>query len=70
MRELIEIAVSNLLIAAILASIAVAVTRSRRSPAFAHCLWLLVLVKLVTPPIVRVPILVSPFGEASPLQRR
>ncbi|MFH1267903.1 MAG: M56 family metallopeptidase [Planctomycetota bacterium] len=34
-------------------------TRVCRKPALSHCLWILVLVKLVTPPIVSVPLPVS-----------
>ena len=35
------------------------VTRAYRKPALSHCLWILVLVKLVTPPIVSVPLPLS-----------
>jgi beta-lactamase regulating signal transducer with metallopeptidase domain len=47
---LIESVVSNALVASVLAIFAFAVSRWRR-PALAHGLWLLVLLKLVTPPL-------------------
>lgn len=48
--------VSNVTIAAALAVVAVLIGRLTRSPQIRHTLWLLVLVKLVTPPIVELPI--------------
>ncbi len=51
MRTLIETALSNALVACLLALLAFAVSRWRR-PALAHGLWLLVLLKLLTPPLV------------------
>src|SRR6266851_4295074 len=58
MHTLLETALSNALAASLLALLAFAVSRWRR-PALAHILWLLVLVKLVTPPLV--PIYLPPF---------
>jgi len=52
--------VSNVLLALFLALIALFVKRCLRWHAAAHILWLLVLVKLVTPPLVRVPLAASP----------
>jgi beta-lactamase regulating signal transducer with metallopeptidase domain len=51
MRTLIETALSNALVACLLALLAFAVSRWRR-PALAHGLWLLVLLKLLTPPLI------------------
>jgi bla regulator protein BlaR1 len=52
--------VSNMLLAVVLAVTAWLVRRWLRWPAVAHLLWVLVLVKLVTPPLVRVPLHASP----------
>ena len=46
---------SNILIAAVLALLTLAVARLWRNPHVTHALWLLVLIKLVTPPIVEIP---------------
>ena len=58
---------SNVVIAGILAVFALALTRFWRSPHLAHALWLLVLIKLVTPPIVQLPLgrFTMGDGEAS-----
>ena len=47
---------SNVLFAACLAVFATLLTRAWRNPHLAHALWLLVLIKLVTPPVVRIPV--------------
>jgi beta-lactamase regulating signal transducer with metallopeptidase domain len=54
MNAILEIAASNFILSALLASVAIAATRVWRSPQLAHGLWLLVLLKLVTPPLVSV----------------
>ncbi len=51
---LLQFVISNLLLSVPLALIASAVHRSQRSPIVAHLLWVLVLAKLVTPPIFSV----------------
>ena len=48
--------VSNVFLALLLALAAWCIQRWLRRPAIAHCLWVLVLVKLVTPPLVSVPV--------------
>ena len=48
--------VSNVAVAGALALLALGVTRIWRDPHLAHALWLLVLLKLVTPPIVPAPV--------------
>lgn len=66
MMTLFSIVLSNLLVAALLAIPAWLVSRWGRRPALAHALWVLVLVKLVTPPLLRLPLPllnVSPSGE-------
>jgi bla regulator protein BlaR1 len=54
--SLIDLALSNLAVAAVLALVAAAVGRCCRRPAVTHALWVLVLVKLVTPPVIAIPI--------------
>jgi bla regulator protein BlaR1 len=49
--------ISNLLVASVLGFVAWRVSRRGRHPALAHALWVLVLVKLVTPPVVDLPVL-------------
>jgi beta-lactamase regulating signal transducer with metallopeptidase domain len=56
MSWLIESALSNALLATPLAVLAWALGATLRRPALAHALWLLVLVKLVTPPLVSLPV--------------
>ena len=49
--------VSNLFLAGLLALVAWSAGRAfRRYPAVAHCLWVLVLVKLITPPLLDLPV--------------
>jgi beta-lactamase regulating signal transducer with metallopeptidase domain len=55
MRTLLEMGLSNAVFAAILALPVAAIGRLCKRPALAHSLWLLVLLKLVTPPLVAVP---------------
>ena len=47
---------SNLVCAGGLALMAFSVTKVWRNPHLAHALWLLVLVKLLTPPLVEIPV--------------
>jgi beta-lactamase regulating signal transducer with metallopeptidase domain len=54
--DLLNLGLSNAVAAALLALVAVAVGAVCRRPALVHGLWLLVLLKLVTPPLVRVPV--------------
>jgi bla regulator protein blaR1 len=56
MTSLVEIGLSNAAMAAVVAVVAACLCRLYRRPAFAHGLWLLVLVKLLTPPLVSVPL--------------
>ncbi len=59
MTWLLESALINAILATVLACVAAAVTRWGRRPALGHALWLLVLIKLVTPPLVELPIHVT-----------
>jgi beta-lactamase regulating signal transducer with metallopeptidase domain len=52
-----QLAVSNLCVSGALAAIAYGVQRHGRHPLLAHLLWLLVLVKLVTPPVFTMPLI-------------
>jgi beta-lactamase regulating signal transducer with metallopeptidase domain len=65
MQTLVETAVSNALVASVMALVAFGVSRLRR-PALAHGLWLLVLVKLITPPLLPVYL---PVFESAPAGR-
>jgi beta-lactamase regulating signal transducer with metallopeptidase domain len=61
-----EIALSNAAVSAVLAVVALAAgSMCRRRPALVHGLWLLVLLKLLTPPLVRIPL---NWPEQSPAQ--
>src|SRR3954469_18428879 len=55
MAPLFELGVTNAALARVLALIVWCVTRFIRQPALAHVLWVLVLVKLVTPAVVSIP---------------
>ena len=55
MYSLIEIGIVNALTAAALALVLLLVGRYVRRPAVLHAMWILVLLKLVTPPLVEIP---------------
>ena len=54
--SIIDCVVSNVAIAAVLALVAVLAGRIISRPQITHTLWVLVLVKLVTPPVVHLPV--------------
>ena len=57
MNAILEIGLSNALMALVLAMVAAAAATMRKShPALVHALWLLVFVKLLTPPLIAVPV--------------
>lgn len=56
MADVLEIGLSNAAMAAVLTVLAAGLCRLYRRPTFAHGLWLVVLLKLVTPPLVPVPL--------------
>ena len=67
MESLVNALLSNALTATGLALAPLALSRFGRSPALVHSLWLVVLLKLVTPPLVQVPLIVtSPTTQANP----
>ena len=59
-----QVALSNLLFASVLAGLAYLIHRSGRHPGLAHGLWVVVLVKAITPPLLLLPIL--PGSTAAP----
>ena len=59
MESLVHIMLSNALVAAALAIVPLAVRRLAHSPALVHILWLLVLLKLITPPVFLIPVAIA-----------
>src|SRR5216683_7856185 len=55
-----QVVLSNAVVATVLALLASAVALFSRRPALVHSLWLLVLIKLITPPICRVEVFQLP----------
>ncbi len=53
---ILEAVLGNLAVATALAGVALVVGRWANRPALAHVLWLLVLLKLLTPPVVTIPV--------------
>jgi beta-lactamase regulating signal transducer with metallopeptidase domain len=64
--DLLSIVVSNAVAATVLAVAAIAVGAVYRRPALVHGLWLLVLLKLVTPPLVYIPVAWPMGAESEP----
>ncbi len=63
MNTLVEIGLSNAVAAIVLTLPAIAVSWYSRRPALAHGLWLIVLLKLVTPPLWSIPLTWAPAEE-------
>jgi beta-lactamase regulating signal transducer with metallopeptidase domain len=57
---LVRVALSNTLLAAMLALAALAISRTFRRPALSHALWLIVLLKLITPPLWNIAVPLMP----------
>lgn len=68
MTTLLSIGVSNFCIALVLAALAFALQHSKRHPAIAHLLWVLVLIKLITPAFITIPIVPVPASSAQDTQ--
>ena len=68
MNSLFEAALSNAVIALPLALIAILVSLKTRQPKLSYMLWLLVLLKLVTPPIVFLPVAILDQPEVVAIQ--
>lgn len=66
MNGVTETLIANVAMACALACVAWLLTRTRKRPALAHLLWLLVLVRLVAPPLL--PIAVIPLPEVTKTQ--
>ena len=60
MGWLVSIAISNAIVATLLGVLAYVICRKTKSTSFAHLLWVLVLLKLVTPPLFGIPLPVLP----------
>jgi beta-lactamase regulating signal transducer with metallopeptidase domain len=56
MQRFLEISLTNAVLATALAVVAVLVSRVCKRPAVSHTLWLLVLLKLLSPPFVTIPV--------------
>ncbi len=56
MQEVLSIALTNAIVASVFAIVVFAITRVVKAPSLARALWILVLAKLVTPPLFVVPI--------------
>jgi beta-lactamase regulating signal transducer with metallopeptidase domain len=67
MESLVHVMLNNALVATSLAAVVACLGRARRRPALIHGLWLLVMIKLVTPPVVSVTVpiasVVAPVAE-------
>ena len=59
METALRLVLTNAAAAAVIATVALVASRLVRRPAVAHALWLMALVKLVTPPLVPLPLLPS-----------
>jgi beta-lactamase regulating signal transducer with metallopeptidase domain len=65
MNLLVQALLSNVAIVAVIAVAVYTLTRIWRNPQLAHALWVLVLLKLVTPPVVNVPLPAWFLAESS-----
>ena len=64
MESLVHILLSNAVVATLMAAMVAAVSRICRRPALTHSLWLVVMLKLVTPPLVPVSLPVANIFSA------
>ena len=69
MEALLSLVVSNAVVATVLAVAAAVVCCCCRRPAVRHALWLLVLLKLLTPPLIPLPIAWPQASDAPPAPR-
>src|SRR5882762_3921193 len=65
MQPFLEITLTNIAMATALAMLAALIARVYRRPALSHFLWLLVLLKLITPPLVPVRLALPSAMEAA-----
>ena len=66
MESLVHTILSNALVATGLAIVPLCVRRLVHSPALVHTLWLLVLLKLITPPVVSMPLAIAAVAPEVP----
>jgi beta-lactamase regulating signal transducer with metallopeptidase domain len=68
-EAILRVTLSNTLLAAILALVALAISRTFRRPALSHAMWLIVLLKLITPPLwnVALPLIPPEKTQKEPL---
>jgi beta-lactamase regulating signal transducer with metallopeptidase domain len=68
-EAILRVALSNTLLAAMLALTALAISRTFRRPALSHAMWLIVLLKLITPPLwnVALPLIPAQKTHKPPL---
>jgi beta-lactamase regulating signal transducer with metallopeptidase domain len=67
MNTLWTVGLSNVAVALVLAALAYAAGRYGRRPALTHGLWLLVLLKLLTPPLFSVPVIRTQAPASAPV---
>src|SRR5579885_2590331 len=67
MQSLLYLALSNAILATLLAAIVAVVTRFCRRPSARHALWLLVLLKLITPPLLPLYVTLPQSEKVEPL---
>ncbi len=65
METVFQICLSNTIVSLAVAAAAVVAGAVGRRPALAHGLWVLVLIKLVTPPLMRIPLAPAPLPKAA-----
>src|SRR5438552_7291192 len=65
-EAILRVTFSNTLLAAVLALAALAISRVFRRPAVSHALWLIVLLKLLTPPLWHIALPLLPAQNAKP----
>ncbi|WP_010586713.1 M56 family metallopeptidase [Schlesneria paludicola] len=68
MHSLLQIALINAVVIVPLAAIAFGVGRLSQRPALAHLLWVLILVKLLTPPVCQIPMVDRVWLQSTTLQ--
>ena len=68
MYSLLQIAIINAVLIVPLAAIAFGVGRLTQRPALTHLLWVLILVKLLTPPVYKIPLVDQGWLQSSSLQ--
>src|SRR5437588_843865 len=68
METLLQVGLSNAVMAAVIAVLVAVIARIWRRPAVVHALWILVLLKLITPPLVNIPMSLPERVPAPPAE--